>query len=69
MTPEEFVTLSAVVSPALNIDDVYDAHPAMLPLVRLMEKAMTLPSDVQVWSPGGGCQRKVMPPQSVSFLF
>lgn len=48
LTAEDFVSLSAVLKPGLSVDDMYDAHPAMLPLVRLIEKAMTLPSDVQV---------------------
>lgn len=32
----------------LTYDDELDVHPAMLPLVQLMERAAELPSDVQV---------------------
>lgn len=48
LSPEEAVGLTASLRPGLAVDDVYDAHPVMLPLVRLMEKALTLPSDVEV---------------------
>ncbi|KAF8072467.1 hypothetical protein HT031_000126 [Scenedesmus sp. PABB004] len=49
LSPEEAVGLAMRERQDLPIDDAYDAHPTMLPLVRLIERALALPSDV----PGG----------------
>jgi hypothetical protein len=48
LSPEEVVGLTAGARPGLSVEDAYDAHPVMLPLVLLIEKAMELPSDVPV---------------------
>jgi hypothetical protein len=48
LSPEEAVGLTANSRPSLTVEDAYDAHPVMLPLVLLIEKALELPSDVAV---------------------
>jgi hypothetical protein len=48
LSPEEVVGLTGGARPGLSVEDAYDAHPVMLPLVLLIEKAMELPSDVPV---------------------
>jgi hypothetical protein len=48
ISPEEAVGFTASLKQGLAVEDAYDVHPVMLPLVLLIERAMELPSDMPV---------------------